>query len=350
MLIVCIAHFFHLDPFHSSLGFLTNYFKGDTGVYIFYVLSGYLVTGILAREVSNHTHISVRLKAVGHFFGRRIFRLQPSHLLFLGFYFILPIQLNALRPSVLFFPLSNWYDGPYITWHLKTLHVEETYYATIGIAILILGNRLKSLMWFLLISAPIGRIFIYFIGKYYSTSMQYFLDTFLPIEAFATGGLLSLYFLKIKEFKIFKFISKFSHFNFIFSILALLIIGMLRPIKPFSYLLYFTWPLLFSILSAVMIVSGLENKSFQFSARWLAYLGLLSYSVYLFQQFVLGPWQEIYHTSFSWTDWGLLASLIVVVLPLWYKFGEKPITEFGSRLFPRVQPGAAVPVDSPRCS
>jgi hypothetical protein len=71
ILLVCIAHFFYLEPLHSRWGFVTSYFKGDTGVFMFYVLSGFLVTGILSREVEKHNDFRSRLRH-GAFFC-------PSH-------------------------------------------------------------------------------------------------------------------------------------------------------------------------------------------------------------------------------------------------------------------------------
>jgi hypothetical protein len=41
---------------------VTSYFKGDTGVFMFYVLSGFLVTGILSREVEKHNDFRSRLR------------------------------------------------------------------------------------------------------------------------------------------------------------------------------------------------------------------------------------------------------------------------------------------------
>ena len=342
ILIVCFAHLFYVEPCAARFGFLTHYFKGDTGVFMFYVLSGFLVTGILAREVANQTGGRPRLRAVGHFFARRIFRLQPSNLVFLGCYALLPAQENALAWWMVLLPFSNWFGGPYITWHLKTLHVEETYYAFMGVVTCIFGNRLKALLWVMLIVSPLGRAGLFILIKQGNESAGWLLDRYLPVEAFAVGGLLTLYLSQIKAGRWGQIIARRPTLSFSVAMIALLLAGALRPVKPFSYFLLFTWPMFFSICSLVMILSGLEKERFVFSARWLHSLGLMSYTVYLFQQFVLGPWSDTYGVNYSWKLWGLLVAALCVAIPLWYRYVEKPLTGLGSRMFPRIK--SVVPV------
>src|SRR4030095_12001275 len=128
ILLVCAEHIFHIEPFASYGSSVTHFFKGDTGVFLFYVLSGFLVTGILARELEEQPCPKLRWRAGGQFFVSRLFRLQPSYLLFLTIYALISPKDGALSWWVLLLPLSNWFTGPYTTWHIKTLHIEETYY------------------------------------------------------------------------------------------------------------------------------------------------------------------------------------------------------------------------------
>jgi peptidoglycan/LPS O-acetylase OafA/YrhL len=235
---------------------------------------------------------------MGHLFARRIFRLQPSYLHFLACYAVFASKHAALSWWVLFLPLSNWLGGPYITWHIKTLHIEETYYIFIGICSGIFWRTLKSIMWTMLLLAPLGRVFIFVMVKLGGETARWLQDHFLPVEAFAVGGLLVLYLEKVQEFRFVKAIMHKPAICFGVAMLALLITAGLRPVKPFSYVLLFTWPMLFSMFSAVMILSGLQKERFFFSAEWLRKLGLVSYTVYLFQQFSLGPWQENYGAGF----------------------------------------------------
>jgi peptidoglycan/LPS O-acetylase OafA/YrhL len=343
ILLVCVSHLFYVEPIADKLGFMKHYLKGDTGVYIFYVLSGFLVTGILAREVTHQPSVQTRLRAVGHFFARRAFRLQPSNLLFLTLYYLLPAQPAALPWWALFLPLSNWLTGPYITWHLKTLHIEETYYASIGSLSSIFRKRLKSLLWWLLILGPLGRVAIFTLTKCGFESAGWLLDRYLPVETFAVGGLLSFYLEQIRAFKVIKVLVGKPALTFAAAMSGLLLASALRDVRPFSQALVLTWPLIFSGLSLVMILTGLDRRKFLFSANWLRLLGLMSYTVYLFQQFILGPWSEIYTAQFSWTVWGGVVLASFALVPLWYWYIEKPLTDLGSRMFPRIHTVPSVP-------
>lgn len=89
-LVVLIAH---LTPFYVS---------GAFGVDMFFVLSGFLITGILASELSRHERIHLI-----NFYARRFLRLLP-----------------ALWMTVGAVILSLWFTG-----HLESLYIREALYA-----------------------------------------------------------------------------------------------------------------------------------------------------------------------------------------------------------------------------
>jgi peptidoglycan/LPS O-acetylase OafA/YrhL len=308
---------------------------GDTGVFMFYVLSGFLVTGLLEREITKPNRAVSNGHILRNFFLRRIFRLQPSYLLFLGLYCVLPKQEGALPWWALVLPISNWFAGPYITWHLKTLHVEETYYLFIGTLTALRERLLKPLMWTLLITAPLVRVALHLLAKHGNHSAAWLGERFLPVEAFAVGGLLALYLYQIELSKIYESISRRAAFSFLLGIGVILLAGVLRPIKPFSYGLIFTWPLIFSAASAVMILSGLKKEGFIFAPEWLRKLGVMSYTVYLFQQFSLGPWQETFGVPFNWISWIGIVLATAFLIPIWFRYVEEPLTRYGAKVFPR---------------
>lgn len=335
ILLVCVAHVLYLEPFHGRWGYLTRYFKGDTGVFMFYVLSGFLVTGILAREITEKTTFRSGMKAIGHFYARRLFRLQPSYLFFLILYAMLPARDGALAWWSLLLPLSNWLTGPYITWHLKTLHIEEIYYLFFGFVAALLRRSLSAVLWGLLVAGPLGRMALFALTKMGSPQASWLLERFLPLEAFAVGGLLVIHFDFVRSIRFAKMIARRPGASFVAAMLVMLVAAALRNVTPFSYALLFTWPLVFSVASAVMILSGFETERFAFSSEWLRRLGLGSYTLYLFQQFVLGPWRDTFGTSFSWPAWGLVVLLTAALLPVWFGCVEKPLTDLGARWFPR---------------
>jgi peptidoglycan/LPS O-acetylase OafA/YrhL len=344
ILLICGAHIFYLEPLHARFGAMTAYFKGDTGVDLFYVLSGFLVTAILAREVEGRAAAGLTLRAVGHFFGRRVMRLQPSNLMFLALYALLCAKdPDGLSWWVLFLPLSNWFAGPYITWHIKTLHVEETYYLLIGLCSGVLRRRLKPLLLVLLNAAPIGRAVLFLLMKHGEGWAGWLFGRYLPVGAFAVGGLLVLHLDRVQAWPLSRAVLRKPAASFMVALLSLLLAAALRDLKPFSYMLLFTWPMLFSLCAAVMIVSGLEGRQRAFAPEWMRRLGVVSYTVYLFQQFVFGPWQGNYGAEFHWSAWVMAVVAAAVAVPVWYVYAERPLTDLGARWFPRVASGDRSP-------
>ena len=64
---------------------------GIVGVIVFFVLSGYLITGVLLRDVEQHRKVRY-----GRFYAHRAFRLLPALALFLGVYAIVELTADVL--------------------------------------------------------------------------------------------------------------------------------------------------------------------------------------------------------------------------------------------------------------
>jgi peptidoglycan/LPS O-acetylase OafA/YrhL len=64
---------------------------GIVGVIVFFVLSGYLITGVLIRDVERHRRIRY-----GRFYAHRAFRLLPALMAFLGVYAVVEMTADVL--------------------------------------------------------------------------------------------------------------------------------------------------------------------------------------------------------------------------------------------------------------
>jgi peptidoglycan/LPS O-acetylase OafA/YrhL len=64
---------------------------GIVGVIVFFVLSGYLITGVLMRDIERHRKIRY-----GRFYAHRAFRLLPALIAFLGVYAIVEFTADVL--------------------------------------------------------------------------------------------------------------------------------------------------------------------------------------------------------------------------------------------------------------
>jgi peptidoglycan/LPS O-acetylase OafA/YrhL len=121
---------------------------GATGVGIFFALSGFLITTLLLRERQKLGRIRV-----GAFYCRRVLRIVPSVVVFLGALFclrelhILQVTRLELASSLFLFRNyipSNWGTGWY-TDHFWSLMVEEHFYLLWPLVLLTTRANLKAL-------------------------------------------------------------------------------------------------------------------------------------------------------------------------------------------------------------
>ena len=108
---------------HISLAWMETY--GSLGVFVFFVLSGYLITNLLLREYEQTSTIDLR-----RFYFRRAFRIFPAAFAFLAIVI------------ALYWPQMRWYNiaaaclyvanmdlsRPWMFGHLWSLSIEEQFY------------------------------------------------------------------------------------------------------------------------------------------------------------------------------------------------------------------------------
>lgn len=105
-------------------GFATGLaWNGDKGVDIFFVISGFLITGILLKQIDRDRHI-----ALGNFYLRRFLRLSPAYWLVLALY-ALSGQANTHNLWANLLYVNNFlpYDQQAMNWSWS-LAIEEQFY------------------------------------------------------------------------------------------------------------------------------------------------------------------------------------------------------------------------------
>lgn len=112
---------------------------GWMGVDLFFVLSGFLVSGLLFREYQRHGRIWL-----GRFLIRRGFKIYPAFYVFLALAVAgialttsRPLTLTSMSCEALF--VQNY--GPNIWGHTWSLAVEEHFYLMLGVLLLALSAR-----------------------------------------------------------------------------------------------------------------------------------------------------------------------------------------------------------------
>jgi peptidoglycan/LPS O-acetylase OafA/YrhL len=177
-----------------------SYFRsGGVGVDIFFVLSGFLITNILASEWSANGSISFR-----NFYVRRFLRLAPCLFLTCAFYAASIYWLEGHVPLV---PIlgalsytANWLRGLYdydLSWltHCWTLAIEEQFYFIWPWVIILLERTVREPLTkgYVLIT---GALFISIyragmVGIYTDERINYGLDT--RMDTLMTGAALAYF-------------------------------------------------------------------------------------------------------------------------------------------------------------
>lgn len=175
---------------------LLNIPWGNMGVQLFFVLSGFLITGILLDARTEIASPAERMAIIRSFFVRRALRIFPIYyitILLAALIDVLPFRemmfWNLFYLSNIFFFLRQDFLGS--ASHLWTLAVEEQFYILWPWAMLFLPRRLLS--YFMTAVILVAIIFELGAAVFFP---QVQLIGVLPITAFgalAAGGMLALY-------------------------------------------------------------------------------------------------------------------------------------------------------------
>ena len=270
--------------------FLNVFMNGDTGVSVFFVLSGFLITYLLIVEKKTFGKIHL-----GKFYLRRFFRIWPLYYLVIFFsFFIYPVtktilNLEGTLDSNLLYHLvflSNFdvihlhnfgLDGELsqdITWSVS---VEEQFYLFWPLLFL-----LPRKFWGFLISVVIAySLFFHF--QHVNNIILLHFHTFSAIGKLGIGAFtayLIMIFPKIKSF--FEKTNTYSHFFLIFLIFSVLFfqdeLFSTSFTKPFFS---FVTSILFSLFIASQALTKNESKLNLSKLKTFTNLGKITYGIYL---------------------------------------------------------------------
>ncbi|GAB3299213.1 acyltransferase family protein [Hymenobacter tenuis] len=166
---------------------------GEVGRQLFFVLSGYLISGIVWKQQVYPGAPGPWRQRLGTFYLRRLLRIIPPYYCALAVSALLPLEtvreyaLWFMLPTAnqLFYHLQRWGEG---CGHFWTLAVDEQFYLLWPLLLGLVGRRWK---WFVLI-AGLGLAFRVGWGLLVTSG---FLLVLLPssIDLFAAGTLLRLF-------------------------------------------------------------------------------------------------------------------------------------------------------------
>jgi peptidoglycan/LPS O-acetylase OafA/YrhL len=209
-LLVIVGHFSYLYAplLESHLGIFWGstiaFCLGNqyTGVTLFFVLSGFLITNILAKEYIRSGKIDLR-----NFFIKRVFRIFPAYyfyftciFLWLTIYGLVHYSFQDILASLTF---SYNYFSDLNPWHLAhfwSLAVEEQFYLIWPLLFLLYYKKLGSkLPWIIIILSPILRIATYYAFPELRARMSIFTHT--RFDSLIFGCLLAYYYQDNQKFE-----------------------------------------------------------------------------------------------------------------------------------------------------
>ncbi|MCX8960351.1 acyltransferase [Erwinia psidii] len=326
--------------YHMGIGGIPG---GFTGVDIFFVISGYLICGIIYSGAVQNTFSYL------DFYKRRCLRILPPLFVVLlatltfGYYHLLPMQFNDLSNSslaallfssnIFFWKTTGYFAGPAELkplLHTWSLAVEEQFYIVFPVILLFVVRffRQRAVQVMLLIIGVSLLLSIYAV-----TRKPTFTFYMLPTRAWelALGGLIAVGGL---EAKMVKLSGRVKHLMSLTG-LALILFGFLwlDTSKPFP-----AWNALWPCLGSFLIILAGQQAvvSRVLAQKPVVYIGMISYCLYLWH------WPVIVYSRMFFNFAPGLREGIIVALTLGLAVISRYLIEIPFRYRLSVLPSARI--------
>ena len=288
--------------------------NGDMGVSIFFVISGFLITSLLLRERHETGRISLK-----SFYVRRAFRILPPFYAFLFLIMllrttgVLDFSLQGWTSAFLF--LRDYWKSPdWWTGHTWSLSIEEQFYL-LWPACLALAGLAKSgkAAVALIVASPAIRIACH--GLLPDVGWQEQLMFHMRMDSLMIGCAVALFYDRLQ-------------INWTWVVPAAIFLFGLSPYLTTRLHGYYLLPLGYSLDNlaiAYLLLYAVRNRGSAFGRvlnhRLMVHVGVISYSLYLWQQLFLGLWPF---------PWGVLGSFLAAELS--WRIVETPALRLRDRL------------------
>ena len=356
IILVMLHHFTFYRP-TSGVDLLIGsvLFFGWSGVDLFFVLSGFLITGILLDSRGNERYFST-------FYARRTLRIFPLYYLVLLLALVVLPQFPALH-TVVAGPIDvppQWPYWSYLTnfaiaergwvhgwvdvaWSLA---IEEHFYLVWPLVIWLCPPRLVAVLCVVIILAePAARVFLRASEDQPVLALPIYVLTWFRLDGLATGALLAL----AQRRGLLPVLDRWAPFVAIAGVAGIIICTIMgghtwwwnRWMQQYGYSLI-------AITAGAMLVSAINRPADSLwprmlSAKWLRPFGKYSYGLYLihlpvmrivreyvvdpleYQAFGIGPWiaQVLFY--------GVATAPAFALAWLSWRFFEAPILRLKAR-------------------
>jgi peptidoglycan/LPS O-acetylase OafA/YrhL len=299
---------------------------GALGVQTFFVISGFLITHLLLKEL--HATGTVSLK---RFYFRRALRIFPPFYVYLavalaftlaGFF---PGQLRAFIVAATY----SWNylgGGSELLEHTWSLSLEEQFYLLWPAALVFLGTRksIKLAVWVILLS-PLSRVVTYYLAPHHRPLLNAMLHT--GLDSIMFGCLLAILWRNVRFNQLIRpFVNGWvAAFAAAYSLYLAPVFLSTRFRGSYTFVFGFTLNAIgLSLILLYVVRSPNSPVGRLLNTAVLRHLGVISYSLYLWQQIFTGQ------NSVRFFPWSLPAMLGCAELSYWLV--ERPSLRLRARL------------------
>jgi len=326
ILAVMAAHFFSLR--------ITA--EGGRGVTLFFVLSGYLITGILLQcKLYVERDGQSVLFTLRQFYARRFLRIFPLYYLVVAVLWLVNDPgahrsfgwLITYTTDIEHVVLGYRHDWPrWTVAHFWSLAVEEQFYLIWPCVVLLVPRR--RLIWVVcgvICCGPIFRLLASWLGA------PLFVRAPLPfywVDALGLGALLAV--ASDPSFGLTKFISPARIAALICGVLAIFLgryiysIHKIYCVAEASYYLGYALVSVWLVSRAADGFTGMAGRVMSF--RPLLWIGMISYGVYVYHMIVMSYWKTIpgLHLA-EWQNAMIVTTLTMLLSALSFYIYERPL-------------------------
>jgi peptidoglycan/LPS O-acetylase OafA/YrhL len=292
----------HLRHVHVLLAVMAYF-----GVTTFFVISGFLITKLLLRE-----HVRTSRVDLGRFYRRRAVRILPAALFYILFVLLMAKVTAGQAAYALTFTTTYFFDyAAKPLQQLWSLSVEEQFYLLWPLAFCFGARNAKRYCWVIMFVSPIIRILL----KHHGYTQYSHLAPAIG-DSLAAGCLLAFY-----EKEVAAFAKDYFRSTAVFLTLCLVTLSAGCLIYWRDAVLLWGIP---PCLLALVISVAIERKDGPLNNGLLVWTGLLSYSLYLWQQPFL-----VFDGPLNYFSVRILMTFLMAYLS--YRFIEQPVLNLYAR-------------------
>jgi peptidoglycan/LPS O-acetylase OafA/YrhL len=319
ILLVILAHSIATRPgagFLAPLGHV-----GNIGVRLFFIISGFLITTLLLREIDARGNVSL-----ANFYARRSLRILPAFIFYVAAVQLLAALNVFASPradaiAAITFTMNYREHSTWFLQHLWSLSVEEQFYLLWGLLFAVATVSLNRLVIAALAVVPLAVRCCYVFWSPGAISATGLARRFECVaDTLALGALLAVWFTAIMRPEMVRkfFQSKFSLWiAFTFIVIGVGCFGINGAVYYSLGQSLTNVGLGGVLLTSVTAIDGRLAKIL--NCPIAVFLGIISYSLYLWQELFIIPMEGPWYTTFPLN---VLLSFVAAFLS--YRLIERP--------------------------